>query len=140
LTVRFTGGMLLPAGRKAVMTAWGEPEESEHLSIHALRQWLAQELKDLDKARDLRIKDANGLVDAYSRGELTAAQASDRLIAYEDRWGEALPGAHAMAHLTDDAIIAKIDETNAAENARGTKYHQRMARSAYRDLLPAIKR
>jgi hypothetical protein len=29
-------------------------------------------------------------------------------MSYEDRWGEALPGAHAMPHMTNEAIIARI--------------------------------
>lgn len=83
----------LPPKREANVAVTEQPDESNHLSVKDMQDWLSQELRDLDKARELRIKEATGFVEAYARGELTSREASERLTLYEDRWGEALPGA-----------------------------------------------
>jgi hypothetical protein len=104
-----------------------EQTEPEHLSVKDMQWWLAQEMRDLDKLRDLRVREATAIVDAYARGELTPAEASKRLTSYEDRWGDALPGTHASPNIADEAILAKIDAANAAENAWAKRHERRMA-------------
>jgi hypothetical protein len=110
------------------MSVPDEPDESMHLSVEEMRGWLLQEIKDLEKASELRIKEAKALVEAYAKGELTPEGASKRLTIYEDRWGEALPGTHAMPHMTDEAIAEKIDKTRATVRARQQKYSGQLDR------------
>lgn len=116
------------------MSVTDETDEPAPLSLREMREWLSQELKDLEKARELRIREATALVESHANGELSPRETRDRLMRYEDRWGEALPGTHAMAHLTDEMIVAKIDSTHATQDARSEEYHRRMARYAYRGL------
>jgi hypothetical protein len=54
--------------REANMSVTEQPDESEHLSVKEMHDWLSQELEDLDKARELRIKEATGFVEAYMPG------------------------------------------------------------------------
>lgn len=94
------------------------PEEPKQLSVSDAREWLAQEIRDLDKARELRVKEATGIVDAFERGELKAKEAYQRMNAYEDRWGEALPGTSALPNMSDDEILARINHANASDRER----------------------
>jgi hypothetical protein len=86
----------------------GKREES--ISLDDLRQWAEQELKDTAKAAELRAKQTKELVSDYSEGRLSPKQATDRYRQYRERWGEALPGATMNEGLSDDAILAQIDE------------------------------
>jgi hypothetical protein len=60
-----------------------------------MQVWLLQEKRDIEKARELRLKEATALVEAYAKGEITAQEADDRLSKYEKRWGDILHGAAA---------------------------------------------
>jgi hypothetical protein len=84
-------------------------EESEHLSVADMQDWLRQEIMDATKAAELRLKQASELVIAYAKGELSPAETSERLFDYDQRWGSALRGATAAAHLTDEQILKRID-------------------------------
>ena len=96
-----------------------------------LRNWLQGEVGDVMKAAELRIQDATQLVTAYVAGELTATQASDRLVAYQTKWDEApLLGSGSREPLTDDEIrqrrheelppiVRKIVERLEAQNKGG---------------------
>jgi hypothetical protein len=94
-----------------------KPEKQESL-VKDLQRWLAQELMDIAKARQLRIKEATGIVDSVLKGTITADEGFDLTNEYEDRWGEALPGALALPGLTDEQIIARIDQAHRDDDAR----------------------
>jgi len=104
------------------------------MSVADMRQWFAQEQRDLDKARELRIKEATGFVEAYARGELTPEAAMKRLIAYEDRWGSPLGLASAYPHLSDEQILEIMDKARAEADARSERVRRRVARDYYRGL------
>jgi hypothetical protein len=57
-----------------------------------MRQWLQQEVRDVMKGAELRIKDATDFVTAYGVGAMSAEEASERLSRYTARWGDAIPG------------------------------------------------
>ena len=87
-----------------------EPKEDpDHLSVTDMQSWLRQEIMDITKASELRMKQATELVIAYAKGELTPEETSQRLFEYEQRWGAALRGATAQPHLTDEQIVERID-------------------------------
>jgi hypothetical protein len=115
------------------MSASDEPE-GDFMSVAEMREWFAQEQKDLDKARELRIKEATGFIEAYSRGELTPKEAMGRLIAYEDRWGEPLGVASAMPHVSDEEILAKMDKASKEADERSESFRRRVARAYFREL------
>jgi hypothetical protein len=108
-----------------------EVEPSDNMSVDEMRRWLAQELKDVDKARELRTKEATGFVEAYARGELTPDAASDRLMAYEDRWGEPLGVASALPHLSDEEILAIMDRGRAEAQSRMRLAQHRLRTQPY---------
>ena len=87
-------------------------------TVKDLQLWLSQELRDIEKARELRIKEATGIVDSVVKGDLTPDEGLDLTNEYEDRWGEALPGALALPGLADEDIIARINQANSADDAR----------------------
>ena len=76
-----------------------------------LQGWLQSEITLASKALELRIKDALSLVNAYTAGELTNSQLDERLSTYQGRWGEALSGLGSIRGMTDEQILARIDET-----------------------------
>lgn len=89
-----------------------EPKEDpDPLSVTDMQSWLRQEIMDMTKASELRMKQATELVIAYAKGELTPEETSQRLFEYEQRWGAALRGATAGPHLLDDDILQRIDWT-----------------------------
>jgi len=85
-------------------------EQEENMSLSDMRQWAEQELKDVAKAAELRAKEVDGIVNAYGAGQLTPQEATERHHQYEDRWGEALRGATMNEGLSDEAILARMDE------------------------------
>lgn len=74
-----------------------------------VRDWLLQEIKDSSKACELRIREAVSLANSYALGEISAEQAEERLWKYEQRWGEALPGAYVAGDTADVQIVEAID-------------------------------
>jgi hypothetical protein len=93
------------------MSAPNEPED--RLSPTDMRRWLSEEIADLTKALQLRFNEASAFVNAYAAGEISAEEAEKRLERYNSRWGEPLPGATASTGLTDQEILAAVD--NAAQ-------------------------
>jgi hypothetical protein len=108
----------------------------EYLSVEDMKWWLAQETRDLDKARELRLREANAIVAAYEKGELTPEESTRRRMEYEDRWGEALPGTNSLSDMTDAEIIARIDAADATEQ----KWSQQYKRETARNLLGVPRR
>src|ERR1700729_3067813 len=90
-----------------------DDDREKEASLAALRGWLDQALRDLDKAHSLRIKEAAGIVEAVAHGEASADEGIGRINEYFERWGEALPGAHAKPHWTDEQILERINKVRA---------------------------
>jgi hypothetical protein len=111
------------------MTRKKPPGEAEYQSPKALREWLAQEVRDVARASELRLRDATDLVTAYALGKLTPEQADERWWRYQDRWGEALPGVFASETKTDEQIIETIDKS--LENTNGPYMSARSVRETY---------
>jgi hypothetical protein len=74
-----------------------------------VRLWLAQELKDITRAFQLRLAEANDFTTAYLLGEISPEETVERLERYHHRWGEALPGTHSFAASTDADILDAVD-------------------------------
>jgi hypothetical protein len=102
-----------------------DESDSETLTPREMSDWLSQELADVNKARDLRVKQATELVEGYHRGELSPEQATQALLAYDLRWGDALFGVHASSGMSDSEILKAIDErhdrTSHVRRATGSK-------------------
>ncbi len=105
-----------------------ESGKSRGPSIEDLQQWLTQELRDLEKARELRIKEATGIVDSVVKGKLTPSEGFHLTNEYEDRWGEAIPGACALPNLTDEQLIARIDQARIDDDDRTDRNRRRLRR------------
>jgi hypothetical protein len=85
--------------------------EQDTLSPKEISQWARQEIANSAKAFELRVKEATDLATKYSTGEISPEEAKQRLIAYDHRWREALYGVSDVQNLTDEQILATIDET-----------------------------
>jgi hypothetical protein len=81
------------------------------LSVDDMQGWLREEVRDSVKAHELRTKEATQFVEDYASGKITGEDAMNRLIAYDRRWGDALPGAIAAPGISDEEILRAIDET-----------------------------
>ena len=82
----------------------------EPMSVQDMKDWLTQEARDTEKARELRLREAHQLVNDYAAGKLDSDQAWERLQAYDRRWGDALFGAHSVPGQSDEAVLATIDK------------------------------
>jgi hypothetical protein len=87
---------------------------SEYSSPQDLRRWLRQEMRDIAKASELRLREATEFVMAYAAGEITPEEADERSSRYHHRWDEALPGVSATDSMTDEQILTAIDATSHA--------------------------
>jgi hypothetical protein len=96
------------------MTTPEEHESAGTMSLTEMKGWLNQEIRDSEKAHELRIKDAKNLVDDYEAGRITAKEVNDRLYQYDKRWGEALPGTIASPGKSDEQILAEVDGAHVA--------------------------
>jgi len=94
--------MAKPKGEQA--EDWSFPDAKD------MQGWLEREIGDIQKAAELRIREATRFVNEYARGEISKEQAEKRHYAYSQRWGEVIPGVMRTQGMTDDEIIARLDE------------------------------
>jgi hypothetical protein len=117
--MRFDGGIAVgyrPCLVNAIGTDMAEGlDESEHLTPKDMQNWLQEEIAQLDKAMELRTKEATALVTAYTKGETSHEEVAEQSWKYRQRWGEALAGVMSMRGLTDEQILATIDEAQDPE-------------------------
>lgn len=79
-------------------------------TVDDMQSWLRREIAELAKATELRLADATDFVTAYAAGRLTAQQAEDRLLRYQDRWGDSpIPGVTLAQGMKDDEILERLD-------------------------------
>jgi hypothetical protein len=90
---------------------------SDYPSPKEMQGWLEREIADAAKAMELRLKDASRLVSAYAGGDISPEEAAKRGNEYSTRWGEALPGVGRSQGMTDQEILAQIDETRRQQEA-----------------------
>ena len=94
-------------------------DDNEQLSPDEMKGWLAQEVRELTKALELRLSDATDLVTNYAAGVLTPEQANERLERYMDRWGDSpIPGMHIGEQMSNSAIIEELDGWRTRESER----------------------
>jgi hypothetical protein len=82
----------------------------ETLSPKEVFQWARQEIANSAKAFELRVKEATDLATRFAAGEISPQEAKQKLISFDRRWGEAMYGASVGENISDDQILAKIDE------------------------------
>jgi hypothetical protein len=86
-----------------------EPDNGP-LTPNEMRDWLAQEVRDLTKVLALRVRDATEFVTAYARGKITAEEATSRMLRYGSRWGDPLPGVNINEGMTDEEVLGRLDQ------------------------------
>lgn len=111
-----------------------KPSTTGSISPKDISAWLNQEIADLAKAVELRIKEASALATAFAAGEISSQEAEDRLWRYQRRWGEALPGMNVSAGSTDEHILAAIDDTRRPDFTRKLLRH--LDRDSPSEMLP----
>jgi hypothetical protein len=88
-----------------------EESDDTTLTPDEMRDWLRQEIRDLTKAFELRINDATDFVTSYALGEITASDASNRLSAYQHRWGDSpISGVTVRDNMSNSEILRKQEE------------------------------
>ena len=95
-----------------------EDEGAQTLSVRDMQNWLLEQTRDSAKAHELRIKEAAEFVNQYAAGKLTTEQMEQRLLQYDLRWGEPLPGTSAAPGISDVEILERMDSSRREHNAR----------------------
>jgi hypothetical protein len=103
-------------------------DEPKLLSADDMRRWLGEEVRNVLKECELRVRDATGFTTAYAAGELSPKEAHKRLSRYEERWHDALEGIYASSFKTDDAILAAIDKAERSDRSFLARLDRRAAR------------
>jgi hypothetical protein len=116
------------------MSSKDTQDETNFPSAVGMQRWLEREITDIQKAAELRIKEATRFVGAYARGELSAEQAADRTYEYDSRWGDALPGGFRSQGLTDEEILTTIDNVRVKQGMLDKHVLERRKKSGT-DLL-----
>jgi hypothetical protein len=106
--------------------------ERETISPSDMRDWLMQEIRDVTKATELRIKDATDFVMAYSVGEIDSKEVERRKALYEGRWGDAIYGLHAWETQSNETILQRLDDHIREEEVRATRRLNREPQSRMR--------
>lgn len=84
---------------------WREPQSPGEIEL-----WTRQEIADVEKASELRIRELKELTRTYSAGEISAEEADALHSRYYARWPEALPGASTGPGVSDEQLLEKIDQ------------------------------
>jgi len=92
-----------------------------------LRQWLNQEVRDVMKAAELRIKDATDFVTLYATGEISPSEAMRRVEQYDNRWREPILGVTTEENMTNAEILKLRD--NAVSHPEG-QFRSRVKRTS----------
>jgi hypothetical protein len=111
------------------MTASENLPSQEILSPKEIRQWAQQEITNSAKAFELRVKEATSLATQYAAGELSADEATQKLTAYGRRWGEAMHGVYTTDGLSNEQLLAMIDQAREKTRSLFAK------RESHRDAL-----
>ena len=97
-----------------------QPEDWSFPDAKGMQGWLEREIADIQKAGELRIREATRFVNEYARGEISKEQAEERHYGYSQRWGDVIPGVMRTQGLTDEEIIGRLDK------ARDPKFVDRL--------------
>ena len=81
-----------------------------------MRHWLAQEMRDVIKEMELRLKDATEFATAYISGMIDAKEATARLRRYENRWGDPMRGVCTNEEMTNEEILKHLDTSLEEKN------------------------
>jgi hypothetical protein len=104
----------------------GTPKDwKEPLSPRDIELWVRQEVADVEKASELRVKELKELARAYSAGDISPEQADALHSRYHERWREALPGAVTGPGISDERILELVDRAAAHEKARRLEKYRR---------------
>ena len=103
--------MARPKGEQA--EDWSLPDPKE------MQGWLEREIADIQKASELRIREATRFVNEYARGEISKEQAEKRSYEYSQRWGDVIPGVMRTQGLTDDEILQGLNEARVEQGLLG---------------------
>jgi hypothetical protein len=91
--------------------------EGEFPDPKGMQRWLEGEITRVQKASELRIREATRFVNEYARGEISADAAAERSFQYSNRWGDALPGIAGTQGVSDEEILRRLDETRVTQGA-----------------------
>jgi hypothetical protein len=101
---------IIVSAQPSIGESMAEPDDNTW-TPEDMRQWLQQEIRDLTKATELRVKDATDFVTAYALGKITPEEAEDRLSRYQSRWGDSpIPGVATEENTPNDEILRRLDD------------------------------
>ncbi len=99
--------------RSKTDTPGGSPKDGgwcDTLSPKHLRHVLDEEITQVMKGAELRLRELAQISTLAAAGELTPEEATRRYERYHEKWGDALPGGIMMAQgQSDKALLAAIE-------------------------------
>jgi hypothetical protein len=108
------------------------PDDHENPTPREMREWLAQEVRDVIKGMELRIKDATDFVTAYAVGEIDAKELERRQRIYTNRWGDAIPGVFTSEGMSNEEILRKRDNEHKEDLRRSQEAKSRAGGRGFR--------
>lgn len=95
----------------------GQVDHSDFPDPKGMQGWLENEIADIHKASELRIKEATRFVNEYARGEISRDEAAERSYEYVTRWGDTwLPGVMSSKGMNDEEILRRMNEYRVKED------------------------
>lgn len=82
---------------------------------------MRQEIADIEKAGELRVKELKELARAYSAGDISPEQADALHSRYHERWGEVLPGASTGPGVSDERILEQVGKAAEGRKAKSRR-------------------
>jgi hypothetical protein len=103
---------LIPQAQMERRMANKQPDPSgDTISVEDMRGALKDEIREVMKAAELRVRALSEITTAYAAGELTPEQATDNYFRHMDKWGEAFPGVRSVIGKSDEELLAMQEKS-----------------------------
>jgi hypothetical protein len=102
----------------------------DDLTPQEMRSFFSDEVANVTKGAELRIRELAELMARFHTGEITAERATELAGDYKEKWGDAVPGVYSVKGKTDAELMAAVNE----------EYDGRFASRATESKVPSEKR
>ena len=113
--------------RKQHMTKPKDPRFVDSITVEEMTRMFTEELANVHKGAELRIREFATALKQYAAGELTPEQATDRVSAYQVKWGDAVPGVYSVEGKSDAELVSSVDQRAGPFSARAMREREASA-------------
>jgi hypothetical protein len=96
--------------------------------------WLGDEIRTVNRATELRLREASEIAVAYAKGDITPEEANRRFSLHSNQWRDVIHGGLIIppGGLTDEEIHRSIEESQGAGEFSNRIAHEREAKGKKR--------